>query len=134
MTEDEITYKIRHAIFYVYNELGPGLLESIYKESLIIQLRKDGLKVSEEVSIPVYYKGTQLQKGCLRIDILVEDEIIIELKSVDDLKKVHYKQLLTYLKLSKLHCGLLVNFNTDNILSSIHRLFNGYSDKTPKQQ
>ncbi len=93
MTEDEITYKIRHAIFDVYNELGPGLLESIYKESLIIQLRKDKLKVSEESSVPVYYRGTLLQKACLRIDILVEDEIIIELKSVEELKKVHFKQL-----------------------------------------
>ncbi len=130
MTEDEITYKIRHAIFDVYNELGPGLLESIYKESLIIQLRKDKLKVSEESSVPVYYRGTLLPKACLRIDILVEDEIIIELKSVEELKKVHFKQLLTYLKLSKLHCGLLVNFNTDNIMNSIHRVFNGYKDKT----
>ncbi len=130
MTEDELTYKIRHAIFDVYNELGPGLLESIYKESLIIQLKKDKLKVAEESPIPVYYKGSLLKKECLRIDILVEDEIIIELKSVEELKKVHFKQLLTYLKISKLHCGLLVNFNTDNIMNSIHRVFNGYKDKS----
>lgn len=126
MTEDELTYKIRHAIFEVYNELGPGLLEVLYKEALIIQLQKDGLNVMQEVEVPVYYKGTFLQKEKLRLDILVENEVIIELKSVEELKKVHYKQLQTYLKLSKLHTGLLVNFNTDNILDSIHRVFNGY--------
>ena len=126
MTEDELTYKIRHAIFEVYNELGPGLLEYLYKESLILQLQADGLNVLQEVGVPVSYKGTLLKKEKLRIDILVENEIIVELKSVEDLKKVHFKQLQTYLKLSKLHTGLLVNFNTDNINDSIHRVFNGY--------
>ena len=126
MTENEITYKIRHAIFDVYNELGPGLLESVYQEAMTYQMRVDGLKVDEQVSVPVIYKGQLLQKADLKLDLLVEGCVIVELKSVAEMKKVFFKQLQTYLKLSKLHCGILVNFNTDNIIDSIHRVFNGY--------
>lgn len=126
MTENEITYKIRHAIFDVYNELGPGLLESVYQEAMTYQMRIDGLKVDEQVSVPVIYKGQLLQKADLKLDLLVEGCVIIELKSVAEMKNVFFKQLQTYLKLSKLHCGILVNFNTDNIIDSIHRVFNGY--------
>ena len=126
MTENEITYKIRHAIFDVYNELGPGLLESVYQEAMTYQMRVDGLKVDEQVSVPVIYKGQLLQKADLKLDLLVEGCVIVELKSVAEMKNVFFKQLQTYLKLSKLHCGILVNFNTDNIIDSIHRVFNGY--------
>ena len=126
MTENEITYKIRHAIFDVYNELGPGLLENVYQEAMTYQMRIDGLKVDEQVSVPVIYKGQLLQKADLKLDLLVEGCVIVELKSVAEMKKVFFKQLQTYLKLSKLHCGILVNFNTDNIIDSIHRVFNGY--------
>ena len=126
MTENEITYKIRHAIFDVYNELGPGLLESVYQEAMTYQMRIDGLKVDEQVSVPVIYKGQLLQKADLKLDLLVEGCVIVELKSVAEMKKVFFKQLQTYLKLSNLHCGILVNFNTDNIIDSIHRVFNGY--------
>lgn len=126
MTENEITYKIRHAIFEVYNELGPGLLENIYQEALAFQLRENGLQVEEQVDAPVAYKGHALSKSMLRIDLLVEKSVVIELKSVEELKKLHFKQLQTYLKLANLHCGILVNFNTSNILTSIHRVFNGY--------
>ena len=126
MTENEITYKIRHAIFDVYNELGPGLLESVYQEAMTYQMRIDGLKVDEQVSVPVIYKGQLLQKTDLKLDLLVEGCVIVELKSVAEMKNVFFKQLQTYLKLSKLHCGILVNFNTDNIIDSIHRVFNGY--------
>ena len=126
MTENEITYKIRHAIFDVYNELGPGLLESVYQEAMTYQMRIDGLKVDEQVSVPVIYKGQLLQKADLKLDLLVEGCVIVELKSVAEMKNVFFKQLQTYLKLSNLHCGILVNFNTDNIIDSIHRVFNGY--------
>ena len=126
MTENEITYKIRHAIFDVYNELGPGLLESVYQEAMTYQMRVDGLKVDEQVSVPVIYKGQLLQKADLKLDLLVEGCVIVELKSVAEMKNVFFKQLQTYLKLSNLHCGILVNFNTDNIIDSIHRVFNGY--------
>lgn len=120
MTENDISYKIRGAIYKVYNELGPGLLESIYEAALSYQLRKGGLKVETQVPLNVYYDGVLLPVE-YRLDILVEDKVIIELKSVEELKKLHHKQLLTYLKISGKKLGILVNFNTDDINSSIIR-------------
>lgn len=120
MTENDISYKIRGAIYKVYNELGPGLLESIYEAALSYQLRKEGLKVETQVPLNVYYDGVLLPVE-YRLDILVEDKVIIELKSVEELKKLHHKQLLTYLKISGKKLGILVNFNTDDINSSIIR-------------
>ena len=102
MTENDVSYKIRNAIFKVYNELGPGLFESVYESALIYQLRKDGLKAIAQVEVPVYYDEQKLEIG-FRIDILVEDLVIIEIKSVEEISKVHHKQLLTYLKLKTLH-------------------------------
>ena len=124
MTENDVSYKIRNAIFKVYNELGPGLFESVYESALIYQLRKDGLKAIAQVEGPVYYDEQKLEIG-FRIDILVEDLVIIEIKSVEEISKVHHKQLLTYLKLTEIRLGLLVNFNTDNIADSIIRKVNG---------
>lgn len=120
MTENDISYKIRGAIYKVYNELGPGLLESIYEAALSYQLRKGGLKVETQVPLNVYYDGVLLPVE-YRLDILVEDKVIIELKSVEELKKLHHKQLLTYLKISGKKLGILVNFNTDDINTSIIR-------------
>jgi len=120
MQENAITYRIRGAIFKVYNELGPGLLESIYEAALEYQLKKDGLEVKNQVKIDIYYDGHLLPIE-YRLDILVEDCVIIELKSVESLQPVHHKQLLTYMKLTKKRVGLLVNFNTDNIQDSIIR-------------
>ena len=125
MTEDEITYKIRGSIFKVYNELGPGLLESIYEAALIYQLRKDGLKVKSQVPLKIFYDGNELPCD-FRLDLIVEDQIIIELKSVETLKEVHHKQLLTYLKIAKKHIGFLINFNTSDISKGIIRKINGY--------
>lgn len=125
MTEDEISYKIRGAIFNVYNGLGPGLLESVYQKAMMYELNKQGLKADEQVNVPIMYDGHNLGED-LKLDILVEDSVIIELKSVSEMKDVYYKQLLTYLKLSQKHLGLLVNFNTANIKESIHRILNGY--------
>lgn len=123
MTENEISYKIRGAIYQVYNELGPGLLESIYEAALCYQLRKDGLKVDAQVPLQVKYDNKILPID-FRLDLLVEDKVIIELKSVEEMKKVYSKQLLTYLKISDKRLGILVNFNTDNINSSIKRICN----------
>lgn len=123
MEENEISYAIRGAIFKVYNELGPGLFESAYEAALLYQLHKDGLEVNSQVSIPVVYDEQELDVG-FRLDILVEDKVIIEIKSVEELSKVHHKQILTYLKLTKLKLGLLVNFNTDDISKSIFRKIN----------
>ena len=123
MTENEISYKVIGAIYKVYNELGPGLLESVYEAALCYQLRKDGLKVENQVKLPVMYDGHVLPVD-LRLDVLVEDKVIVELKSVVEMKAVYGKQLLTYLKLSHLKLGLLVNFDTSDIRSSIHRVAN----------
>lgn len=109
----DLTYKIRGAIFEVYNYWGPGLFEQIYEESLVHQLRKEGLKVEQQVPLPVIYDGVKLPCD-YRLDLLVEDKVIIELKSVEELHPVHYKQLMTYLKIAHKKVGLLVNFNVDD--------------------
>ena len=123
MTENEISYKVIGAIYKVYNALGPGLLESIYESALCYQLRKDGLKVENQVKLPVVYDGQVLPVD-FRLDVLVEGKVIVELKSVVEMKEVYNKQLLSYLKISHLRLGLLVNFTTLDIRSSIHRVVN----------
>ena len=117
----DLTYKIRGAIFEVYNYWGPGLFEQVYEESLVHQLRKVGLKVEQQVPLPVIYDGVKLPCD-YRLDLLVEDKVIIELKSVEELHPVHYKQLRTYLKIAHKKVGLLVNFNVDDMAKGIHRL------------
>ncbi len=123
MTDDELTYQIRGAIYDVYKALGPGLLESVYEEALAYELQQRGLMVERQKLVPIIYKGNVL-KTELRLDILVEGRVIVELKSVEEMKKVFYKQLLTYLRLMNQNVGILVNFNTDNILESIDRVVN----------
>ena len=123
MTQNEITFEIRGAIYDVYKALGPGLLESVYEEALVFELEQRGLKVERQKNVPIIYKDHVL-KTELRLDLLVEDAIIVELKSVEEMKPVFSKQLLTYLKLMDKHIGLLVNFNTNNILTSITRIVN----------
>ena len=116
-----MTYQIRGAIFDVYNALGPGLLESVYEEALSYELRQRGLKAERQKQLPIYYKGVML-KTELKMDLLVEDTIIIELKSVEELKPVFYKQTKTYLKLTNKHLGLLVNFGEQDMKEGIHRI------------
>ena len=123
MTENELTYEIRGAIFDTYNELGPGLLESVYEEALIFELEERGLEVERQVEVPIQYKGNEL-KTPLRLDLLIENQIIVELKSVEEMKPVFAKQLLTYLRLLDKHIGLLVNFSSNNIREGITRIVN----------
>jgi GxxExxY protein len=123
MTENEISYIIRGAIYKVYNKIGPGLLESAYESALAYELMKENLAVKTQVGLPFVYESILMEAG-YRMDILVENKVIIEVKSVDQLADIHYKQLLTYLKLSGKKLGILVNFNTDNIESSIKRIVN----------
>ncbi|GAE63078.1 GxxExxY protein [Chryseobacterium indologenes] len=123
MTENEISYIVRKSVFNVYNQLGPGLLESVYQKILIYELEKNDLNVKSEVILPVYYDDKKFDIN-FKIDILIEDKVILELKSVKELDNVHYKQLNTYLKLSDKKLGLLINFNTANILDSIKRVVN----------
>ena len=123
MTINEITYEVRGAIYDVYHALGPGLLESVYEEALAFELEQRGLSVRRQQQVPIIYKGNLL-KTELRIDLLVEEQVIVELKSVEEMKKLFSKQLLTYLRLMDKRVGLLVNFNTDDILSAITRIAN----------
>ena len=116
MTENEISYQIRGAIYEVYKTLGPGLLESVYEEALVYELKQRGLQVERQKSVPVQYKDVTLESD-LRLDLLVEDKVIVELKSVSEMKDVFYKQTLTYCKLLNKKLGILVNFNVDDILS-----------------
>ena len=125
MEENDITYKIRGCIFLVYKNLGPGLLESVYEAALLHELKKHNLEVKSQVVLPVLYDGINLEIG-FRLDIVVEDKVIIEIKSVEDLSKLHFKQLLTYLKLSRKKVGILVNFNCENITENINRIVNDF--------
>lgn len=125
MTENQISYQIRGAIYDVYKVLGPGLLESVYEEALCYELDQKGLKVERQKQVPVLYKGIVL-KSDLRLDLLVEDKVIVELKSVSEMKDVFFKQTLTYCKLLNIKLGILVNFNVDDILDdAIFRVVNG---------
>ncbi len=124
MTENDISYLIRGAIFKVFNTFGPGLLESVYVAALIFELSSEGLDVKVEVPVPVFYENNKLELG-FRIDILVENKVLVEVKSIREIADVHHKQLLTYLKLSKLKLGILVNFNVAEIKQGIFRKVNG---------
>ncbi|RCU42607.1 GxxExxY protein [Chryseobacterium lacus] len=123
MEENNISYLIRGCIFKVYNAVGPGLLESAYETALAYELQKAGLQVQTQVVLPFQYESISLDVG-YRVDILVENKVLIEVKSVEELAEVHFKQLTTYLKLSGLKLGILVNFNTAEINESIKRVAN----------
>lgn len=114
MELNDLTYKIRGAIYTVHNTLGPGLFESVYEAALAFELLSAVLQIKTQVGIPVHYKDVQLDIG-FRLDILVEDAVIVEIKSVEKLMDVHKKQLLTYLKLTKMKIGVLVNFNSSSL-------------------
>ena len=124
MNENDISYKIRGCIYDVHNGLGAGLLESVYLAALEWELINLGLKVRREVPVPVIYNDFKLELG-FRIDLLVEEKVIIEIKSIENLAEVHHKQVLTYLKITNLKLGILVNFNVANINEGIFRKVNG---------
>jgi len=121
--ENKISYDVRGAIFKVYQNLGPGLLESVYEAALAYELKKIGHNVKTQIALPVKYENEYLELG-FRLDLLVDNLVIVEMKSVESLAPVHHKQLLTYLKLTGLRLGLLVNFNTDDINKAIVRIVN----------
>jgi GxxExxY protein len=123
MHENDISYLIRKGIFNVYNTLGPGLLESAYEAALSYELSELGLKVNTQKVLPMIYKEIKVDVG-YRIDIEVESKVIIEIKSIEELANVHHMQLLTYLRLSGLKLGVLVNFNTIDITKAIFRKVN----------
>ena len=125
MKENEISGKIIGCAIEVHKALGPGLLESAYEECLFFELQAAGLKVEKQKSLPVVYKDVKLDAG-YRIDLLVEDCVVVELKAVEALHDVHTAQVLTYLKLSGCKLGLLLNFNVTKLINGIKRLKNGY--------
>lgn len=122
MERDQITHEILDSAYKIHTKLGPGLLESAYRICLAYELRRKGLKVEEEKPLPVIYEEIKLDCG-YRLDMLVEDEVIVELKTVNEFKDVHLAQLLTYLRFSQKHVGLLLNFNVKSLKDGIKRVF-----------
>lgn len=125
MNENEITSEIIKCSIEVHKSLGPGLLESAYKECLFYELQKSGLTVEKEKPLPLIYKEVNLECG-YRADLFVNDQIIVEIKSVDTLNDIHLAQVLTYLKLVNKRIGLLINFNVLKLKDGIKRIANGY--------
>ena len=124
MNENEISYKIIGAAIELHKELGCGLLESAYENPLAYELRKNGLFVEQQIAMPLIYKEVKMDCG-YRLDLKVENRVIIEIKSVEALAPVHFAQTLTYLRLSNCKLGLLINFNTIKLKDGIHRVVNG---------
>ena len=123
MTEDELSNIVIGLAIKVHTSLGPGLLESVYRECLYYEISKSGFRVEKEKSLPVIYEDVKLDCG-FRIDLLVEDKLLIELKSVVNLNDVHLAQTLTYLKLGDYRLGLLINFNVYRLKDGIKRVVN----------
>ncbi len=126
MHENDLSFHIRGAAFRVHNELGPGLLESVYEAALSYELQEEGFLVQNQLPISMTYRSLDLKVG-FRLDLLVNEKVIVEIKSVEALIDVHHKQLLTYLRLSKKKLGLLINFNCSKLIDkeSIVRIVNG---------
>jgi len=120
------TYELLGCLYEVHNVLGPGLLESIYEEAVYKELTMHGFLVERQVPVPVYYKG-ELLKDDLRLDLKVDNAVILELKSVTEYHKVFEKQLYTYLRLTNCHLGYVVNFNVELLKDGIHPVINPYA-------
>lgn len=125
MTENEIGDIVVRCAVRLHRELGPGLLESVYEVLLTHMLQEAGLRVERQVSIPIEFHGIQFDEG-FRADIVVEDRVILELKSIESVNKAHKKQVLTYLKLTGKKLGYLLNFGEDLMKDGISRVLNGY--------
>ncbi len=124
MNENEIGKEVVDAAVKIHSALGPGLLESVYETVLAKELEQRGMSVCRQVSVPIEYQGIVFDEG-FRADLIVENKIILELKSVEQLNKVHHKQLLTYLKLKQLKLGYLLNFGAPLMKEGIKRMING---------
>ena len=124
MELNRLSSRVIGAAITVHKELGPGLLESVYQACMMIELRSMGARAQSEVSLPIYYRGEKVEGEKFRLDILVEDTLIVELKSVEKVMPLHKKQLLTYLRLAKKPLGLLINFNEPLLKNGITRVIN----------
>ena len=123
MTENDLSYKIIGCALGIHKSIGPGLLESAYENALAYDLRQLGLSVRQQVPMPFIYKEVKQDVG-YRLDLLVDNRVIVEIKSLERLAPVHYSQTLTYLKLSNLKLALLINFNCKVLKEDIHRIAN----------
>jgi GxxExxY protein len=121
---NNLTSIIIEAAIDVHKELGPGLLESVYNTCMVIELQSRGITILSEVALPINYRGQQVSENGLRIDLLIEDTVIVELKSVEEILPVHKKQLFTYLRLANKPIGLLINFNNTLLKDGIARIVN----------
>ena len=122
--ENSIAKIVVNVGFQIHNQLGPGLLEHVYQELLEHELLKEGLYVEKQVGLPVEWDGVVLDRG-YRADLIVNRKVIIEIKSIDAIADIHFKQVLTYLKLADLKLGLLINFNTSLFKDGVRRVVNG---------
>jgi len=119
-----LSSKVIEAAIKVHSELGPGLLESVYSTCMLVELREMNLDARSEVPLPVFYRGKKIAEDGFRLDLLIEDTIIVELKSLENIQPVHKKQLLTYLRLANKPLGLLINFNEALLKDGITRIIN----------
>jgi len=127
MTENEISKNVLNAAFKVHTNLGPGLLESAYLECLFYELNKMGFYVQKELPLPLVYEEVKLEAG-YRVDLMVENKFVVEIKSVEALHDVHLAQILTYLRLSNTKLGFLINFNVARLKNGIKRVVNGLDE------
>jgi len=127
MTENAIAKEIVDVAYRIHTVLGPGLFESVYEAVLTSELEKRGLRVATQQMMPVVYEGTRFEMG-FRADVVVEDTVIVEVKSIAEIAPVHRTQLLTYLRFSNMRLGLLINFNVSLIKDGITRIVNGLDD------
>jgi len=127
MIENEITGTVIDTAYKIHTKIGPGLLESAYQSILVYELKNRGLHVDSEIPMPIHYEGIDLDVG-FRADLIIENKVIIELKSVEKVAEVHKKQLLTYLRISGLQVGLLINFGAPLIKDGIFRIVNGLKE------
>lgn len=123
VTENEISKIVVDVCFNIHKKYGPGLFESVYEEVFCYELSKTGLSFTRQQGIPLVHEEIRMDAG-FRADVIIEQKVIVELKSIELLAPVHYKQVLTYLKLTGLKLGLLINFNVDMIKDGIHRIVN----------
>ena len=128
MTYRQLTFLIRGCAYAVYNELGPGMLESVYENAMVIELQSKGLDVQQQLPIPIKYKGNDMGIA-FRCDIVVENAVILELKSVERLLPVHKKQLISYLKLTDMRVGYLINFNEADINNGLERVLYKFNEE-----
>ena len=133
MTENEIAKQVVDAAYRVHTRLGPGLLESVYEVVLVHELKKRGLNSVRQIAVPIQYDSIAFDEG-FRADVIVEDKVILELKSVEAVAKVHKKQLLTYLRLTDKKLGLLVNFGEELIRDGISRVVNGLVEEAKAKE